>query len=246
MITLNLNEIKKLITLARNRMKSSRDLFLFQQFQGVKIFEKQEIDFQSKNVLEIGCGSGGFASVIQKKGGRVTLMDYELVYLDSSMKKLCQGRILRGDGLTLPFKSNSFDFLICASVIEHVTCPQKLVDEIHRVLNDKGVCYLSFPPFYSIRGGHGVSPYHYLGEKLGLKVCRILKKGKFRRKDISYATLWGTWGLTPLKINDVKKMIQQTPMKIMEIGTRFFNLNPAKIPILNEFLTWHVEFLIKK
>lgn len=41
-------------------------------------------------------------------------------------------------GENLPFSSKSFDLALCFQVLEHVENPQKVVDEIHRVLNKSG------------------------------------------------------------------------------------------------------------
>lgn len=52
------------------------------------------------------------------------------------------------EGSTLPFKDNSVDFIICESVIEHVTEPHKVFDEIKRVLAPGGYAYISIPFIY--------------------------------------------------------------------------------------------------
>ncbi len=43
-----------------------------------------------------------------------------------------------GDALALPFKSESIDLVYCAAVLEHVTDPQRAVDEMYRVLKPGG------------------------------------------------------------------------------------------------------------
>ncbi len=45
-----------------------------------------------------------------------------------------------GDALDIPLKNNSVDSVFSSQVMEHVTNPQKMVDEIYRVLKKDGIC----------------------------------------------------------------------------------------------------------
>lgn len=49
------------------------------------------------------------------------------------------------DGKNLPFKDNSFDIVICESVLEHVDEPCRIIDEAARVLRSGGEAYFSMP-----------------------------------------------------------------------------------------------------
>ncbi len=57
----------------------------------------------------------------------------------------------------LPFKDNSIDLILNIAVLEHVPNPQKVVDEIHRVLKPSGIIYTAFP---FMQGFHA-SPYDF-------------------------------------------------------------------------------------
>ena len=45
----------------------------------------------------------------------------------------------------MPFKDNSFDFLLCNHVLEHIEDDQKAISEIYRVLNINGTAILQVP-----------------------------------------------------------------------------------------------------
>jgi SAM-dependent methyltransferase len=49
------------------------------------------------------------------------------------------------------WESNYFDTIIATEVLEHCYCPQKVIDEIYRLLKQEGICILSTRFIY---------PYH--------------------------------------------------------------------------------------
>jgi SAM-dependent methyltransferase len=53
-----------------------------------------------------------------------------------------------GDAMALPFATGGIDGVICEYLIEHVPDPQKVVDEIVRVLKPGGKAYLAAPFVY--------------------------------------------------------------------------------------------------
>jgi len=140
----------------------------------------------------------------------------------------------------MPFKAQSFDFVFCSSLIEHIKNPDYLIKEIKRILKDRGLCYLSFPPFWSPVGAHQFKPFHYLGEKIAVRLSRKLYGTRSLRYDDYYGKLHKR------KISEIKKCISDNKLKIKRISTRMSPINFAKIHLLNEFLTWNVEFLIER
>ena len=47
-----------------------------------------------------------------------------------------------GDAHSLPFKKEVFDSIICQAVLEHVKNPNKVVDEMFRVLKPRWIYLL--------------------------------------------------------------------------------------------------------
>jgi SAM-dependent methyltransferase len=223
-----------LLTLARRRFRSSDDYHQFQVYQGQLVLNyliEQGISIQGVEVLDVGCGQGGYGDVMASTGARVTSIDL-------SRLKTTRLAFVLADALRLPFDSNRFPVVFCASLIEHVPDPVRLLAEIRRVLTPDGVAYLSFPPFYSPVGGHQFKPYHLLGERWALRLCKY--------KVDSYASSCGDWGLHPLSIRRARQLIAEAGLKIRHESTRFFPFNVARLPWLGEFLTWHVQFILSK
>lgn len=235
--------ILKFAKLAKNRQKSTEDYVRFQRFQADHIINGPHLikeSIEGKSVLDVGSGSK------EQIGYTLELAKYaKAVYaFDINITTCHQENIfpVRGNALYLPFRDNMFDFCFCSIFIEHVKNKRSTLMNIYRVLKPGGKCYLSFPPFYSPVGGHQFKPFHYLPEK----ICIWLSK-KLNKVDAeSYSTSFGNWGLYPTTIRQIRRLIKETGFTIESITTRFSPINFAKIPLLNEILTWHVEFILRK
>lgn len=228
------------IKLIRNRIKSDEDYTNFQKYQAEWVLD----DLKKKHdlgglILDLGSGMGGYTIELEKKAKMIYSVDLEICRDFPIGKKIVP---IRGEALNLPFKDNTLDFIFCSSLIEHVAEPELLLSEINRILKEGKFCYLSFPPFYSPVGGHQYKPFHLLGERSAIYFTKLLKKIEVKDFKNSY----GNWGLYPMTISKVKRLSQESNFRIINITTRFLPMNFAKIPVLGEFLTWHVEFLLKK
>jgi SAM-dependent methyltransferase len=240
-----------LFRLARKRLDSPGDYQNFQRHQGILLanyLADSGIDLRGKRTLDLGCGHGGYALALSSCGAQVVGVDLK------AAQRLPGIPTLAADALSLPFRDGSFELVICASLIEHVLDPPALLREMHRVLGPSGRAYLSFPPFYSPLGGHQFSPFHLLGEKWAGKIVRRL--GRYKGKTwileaypeglFSYKNAYGSWGLYPVSIARAQKWVQSSPFELLDKSTRWSFINFARWPLINEFLTWHVQFLLTK
>lgn len=114
--------------------------------------------------------------------------------------------------------------------------PAQLLAEIKRVLTPDGFVYLGFSPFYSPVGGHQFKPYHLSGERWALRLSK--------HEPDSYATCFGDFGLCPLTIRRVRQLLAEAGLTIKHESTRFLPFGASRIPVLGEFLMWHVQFLL--
>ena len=229
----------KLYKLSRNRNKSEKDYFDFEKFQAevvIKSLKRKNIRLKNAKVLDIGSGRGGYSYALNKNGAHVISLD-----IDSKRFALSSRRFVNADATRLPFRQSSFDIVFCSSIIEHLEEPEKLLSEIKRMLKKDSICYLSFPPFWSPVGAHQFKPFHYLGEKMAIRLARKFYKV---RSHTSYDDEYGR--LYIMTISKAKRLIRDSRLRIISISTRHFPINFAKIPFFNEFLTWHVEFLLQK
>jgi len=73
-------------------------------------FSRAKIDI--KEVLEIGCGTGNFLHLLEKKGFSVVGLDLNKEMLKIAGKKLTKGNLLQGDMKNFNFKKK-FDAILC-------------------------------------------------------------------------------------------------------------------------------------
>jgi 2-polyprenyl-6-hydroxyphenyl methylase/3-demethylubiquinone-9 3-methyltransferase len=101
------------------------------------------IDWQGKDVLDLGCAGGFMAEALAGRGATVTGIDPAAEAI-AAARQHAQAEGLRikydtGVGETLPYDAACFDAVVCVDVLEHVTDLQKVVTEIARVLRPGGL-----------------------------------------------------------------------------------------------------------
>jgi SAM-dependent methyltransferase len=227
-----IREWMTLVRLARRRFRSNDDYLYFQAYQGslvISYLAKQGVDIQGTEVLDLASSIGGYGRAMASAGAHVISVDLE-------KPQVIPPTFLLADAVQLPFEAGRFPLVFCASLIEHVAEPVRLLTEIKRVLSPEGAAYVSFPPFYSPVGGHQFKPYHLLGERWALRLTG--------HKADSFATACGDWGLYPLTIRRARQLIAEAGLEIRHESTRFLPFNLARLPWVGEFLTWHVQFVL--
>jgi SAM-dependent methyltransferase len=200
------------------------------------------IQLEQCSALELGAGYGGYSEVLHVHCQQFLATDIEKsTFFEKSDIPFQRVDLLQA----FPFESAQFDLVFCSSVIEHLSNPANLLHESWRVLKPGGYLYLSFPPFYSIFmvGGHHFKPFHFLGEKTAVWTYNRLHGTNIHR----YADSFGAYGLYPLMIDTVGKLIHTSGFSIVDQYTKVLPINTARLPgFLKDLLTWHVCYLAHK
>lgn len=87
-------------------------------------------------VLDIGCGNGNY--LIDENRRKISWATGIDINSKFTQKNICLDEIVIGNIESLPFTSTSFDFVVSLWVLEHVQAPQKVFDEVHRILKPGG------------------------------------------------------------------------------------------------------------
>lgn len=98
--------------------------------------------------LNLGTGEGDYDPMIAKHCTQVTSCDIN--EHDIAFAKQMNGGVSNlnyriEDALNLSFKENTFNLLISVDVMEHVGKPQRMTEEIARVLVPGGLAFITFP-----------------------------------------------------------------------------------------------------
>jgi ubiquinone/menaquinone biosynthesis C-methylase UbiE len=96
-------------------------------------------------ILDVGCGEGRLLKDIAKSKRSVIGIDPSRVLLNdakhllSKLNKNCYVDLILAVGEYLPFRSGSFDAILCAATLEHLISPMKFLKEAKECLKKGGV-----------------------------------------------------------------------------------------------------------
>lgn len=248
---LRLRDLRDLWRLAMRRKESEQSYREFQAFQAgllIRYMEAQGVHFAGSSLLDLGSGLGGFSREFAARGATVYAVD--LTPPRSHGPGLHR---IRATAAAVPLRDASVDLVFCASLIEHVPRPEEILREIERVLKPGGTAYVSFPPYYSPLGGHEYAPFHYLGERVALRL-----RGRSRVPDwvrtlypvhndaTSFSDLFTGWGLFRMTIRKFRRLLRTSGLRCLDMSTRYLPASFIRWPWIGEVLTWHAQFLLRK
>lgn len=119
-----------------------------------------ERDLIGKNILEIGCGRGGFTCWLagqRARPARIVAADFATTAVQKG-SAFARERRLSGiswevnDIQNIAHPDASFDTIISCETVEHVTAPQRALNELARVLKPGGRLLLTTPNYLGSLG----------------------------------------------------------------------------------------------
>lgn len=82
--------------------------------------------------LDIGCGYKPYENLFDQA------TQYIGLEIDSPKNRLSKKADAFYDGKRMPFEDESFDYIVCNEVLEHVFNPDDFLQEMHRILRGGG------------------------------------------------------------------------------------------------------------
>jgi ubiquinone/menaquinone biosynthesis C-methylase UbiE len=95
--------------------------------------------------LEVGCGPGLLTGHLHDQGVHMTGLDRSPAMVERARRNVPDCTFTEGDALALPLEDHVVDVGFAASVVNVVTDPQKLVNELVRVVRPGGRVSVLFP-----------------------------------------------------------------------------------------------------
>jgi len=151
--------------------------------------------WQEKDILDAGCGTG---AILQRLGNPEKHIGIDLApeALSFCRKRGLQN-VSQANICALPFTDNSFDAVICSSVLYHEWVPDvgAALRELQRVLRPDGKLFANFPAYTFLHSAHddAVMTARRFRKR---EVTTLIKGAGFRLEKISF---WTTF-LFPLAV----------------------------------------------
>jgi SAM-dependent methyltransferase len=198
------------------------------------------VDLSGLTMLDVGGGPGYFRDAFRAAGATYFSLDADAGEL-SGMGDIASGTVI-GSGMQLPFADGSLDVTYSSNVLEHVSDPWRMAEDMLRVTRPGGVVFLSYTVWYGPWGGHETAPWHYLG-------------GRFARR--RYARQHGKepknkFGDSLFKVtvrDGVRWARQQRTAEVLDLTPRY---NPwwtrwvLRVPGVREVATWNLAIVLRK
>jgi len=117
--------------------------------------------FLSKNknvnnwqVLDFGSGLGCNLDNLKKFTRKIVACDISKKALSISKQKHGSKNIsyILFNGVKLPFKNKTFDLIIVTEVFEHIPNYKEIIEEIRRVIKNRGFLIISTPNYFNLTG----------------------------------------------------------------------------------------------
>jgi ubiquinone/menaquinone biosynthesis C-methylase UbiE len=126
--------------------------FLFQQMLHSTL--KEVAAGHGELILDVGCGRAIDGARLSRRGANVVGLEPSQIMLLRAREYLSENNahvlLAQGIGENLPFKSHSFDKVMCKGALDHFLSPGKTMEEIGRVLKPDGEMIVSIANFDSL------------------------------------------------------------------------------------------------
>jgi len=191
-----------------------------------KKFVLQHLKNQSGLFLDIGCNRGTY--LIEYRGGTAFGVDISSHVLYGAKGKCNEKNLpcnlIVGDAEQLSFlRDNTFDFILCSELLEHVYNPEQVIAHISRLLKPNGTVLLTVPNYTRKKPGW-----------IGIDSLKIFNISGV--KDDTYFH-------TAFKPKELANMVTKSGLRIKDYGSFEKEVRYAtKIPVFFYFI---FEFLNK-
>lgn len=145
---------------------------------------------RGRRVLDAGCGVGYGTALMTESGAA------QAIGVDISRDAIRQahdqfghrGGFVVADLAELPFADDFFDVVICFEAIEHVEDPERVLDELRRVLDDDGFILLSTPNRSVYPPGNPFHVHEYLPDEFEQALARRFDHVRLYAQRSHYST----------------------------------------------------------
>lgn len=191
-------------------------------------------------VLDVGGGPGYFAQAFGSEGASYTPLDADLGELTAAHDPW-PGTVV-GSGMQLPFRDASYDVTYSSNVLEHVSSPWTMADEMARVTKPGGIVFISYTVWWGPWGGHETAPWHFLGGQRA--AARYTRRHGHLPKNVYGVSLFA------VTVADGLRWARSQQHGDVELVMPRYLPRWAwwvlRVPVLRELVTWNLAIVVRK
>ncbi|QGK68904.1 methyltransferase domain-containing protein [Allosaccharopolyspora coralli] len=193
-----------------------------------------------RTVVDVGGGPGYFCDAFRAAGAGYLGVDPDVGEL--SARGTPGQNMVRASGTELPVRDGAVDVCYSSNVLEHVSAPRTMLEEMCRVTRPGGIVFVSYTPWLSPWGGHETAPWHFAGGDFARD--RYIRKNGHEPKNRFGETLF------PISISAVLDWARGTPSA--ELLHAFPRYHPwwatwiVRIPGIREVASWNLAMVLRK
>ena len=200
----------------------------------------QYVDLAGRSMLDVGGGPGFFRTAFEEAGATYYALDADVGEL-AGMGEIARGTVI-GSGMQLPFADDCLDVVYSSNVLEHVSDPWKMADEMLRVTRPGGVAFISYTVWYGPWGGHETAPWHYLGgRRARRRYARTHGHEPKNKYGESLFAVTTSAGLAWARSQDRGDILELTP-RYNPWWSRWL----LRVPLVREVVTWNLVIVLRK
>jgi SAM-dependent methyltransferase len=223
----------------RREQQDPEPFYRYLAAEAVADLDRRHGPLRGQTIVDLGCGPGWYTRALREAGATVIPVDNDPAELN--LPGGPPAGALIADATALPLQDASVDGAFCSNLLEHTPESGPVIAEIERVLRPGGWGYISWTNWYSPWGGHDMSPYHYLGPRLGPRLYE--RRHGPPRKNPYGAGLW------PRHIGATLREVRARPgLAIERVEPRYWPQLRfvCRVPGLRELVTWNCVIRVRR
>ena len=196
-------------------------------------------DLDGQVLLDVGGGPGYFRNAFRAAGATYYALDADVGEL-AGLGEIAAGTVI-GSGMDLPFADDSVDICYSSNVLEHVSDPWRMADEMLRVTRSGGLVFISYTVWFGPWGGQETAPWQFLG---GLRARR-----RYARVHGPEPKTGSGEALFPVTVRAGLAWARRQGDQVVDLAPRY---NPRwsrwllRVPLVREVVTWNFVIVLRK
>ncbi len=234
-----IDRVRTLWRLWRNEREDPEPFYRLLAAEAAESLDRRHGPLAGRRIVDLGCGPGIYTRAFRERGADVIPVDNSLD--EASLVGEPVPGLLLADAGALPLDDASVDGAFCSNLLEHTPDTPAVIREIERVLRPGGWGYISWTNWYSPWGGHDMTPYQFLGPRLGPRL--YVRRNGPPRKNPYGAGLWA------VHVGPTIRYVRSRPgLRITAVEPRYWPQLRliCRVPGLREVATWNCVIRVER